>query len=242
MTIPLQEDAPKPVLRCEQWSSYLLLVFIAGFFGAFTFLLRGAVFCNAQTFNFALCASALVAGDFSEFFYYFIPITAYFLGAFLSESAQGTIQKWLPIRWETLLMGIEFGAVLLLGFLPERAPHRISQVTINLIASMQYNTFRETRKVPMSTTFCTNHLRQIGINASHALFRHDREAVRRLEIHLKMVLCFFCGAFTGAFLSLRLLGRAIWVLLLPFAYLFIVFLKEDLHSAKEQTSLRPAGH
>ena len=194
MNVPLQEDAPKPVLRCEQWSSYLLLVFIAGFFGAFTFLLRGAVFCNAQTFNFALCASALAAGDFSEFFYYFIPITAYFLGAFLSESAQGTIQKWLPIRWETLLMGIEFGAVLLLGFLPERAPHRISQVTINLIASMQYNTFRQAEGIPMATTFCTNHIRQVGVGLAKAIRKKDRTALRRGIIHAGMVSAFLLGA------------------------------------------------
>lgn len=139
-------------------------------------------------------------------------------------------------------MLLEMIAVLFLGLLPESAPHRISQVTINLIASMQYNTFRETRKVSMSTTFCTNHLRQIGINASHALFQRDVEAIRRLGIHCKMVGCFFLGALTGAILSQRFLGRAIWILLIPFTYLFVVFLKEDLHSTREQVAINPVGH
>lgn len=235
-------ECENSILRCERWSTYILLIFTAGFYGAYAYLVRGGAFCNAQTFNFVLCASALGHGEWGSFFYYFIPMTAYFFGAFLSESAQEPMKRLLPIRWETLLMLFELIVVLFLGFLPERAPHRIAQVAINLTASMQYNTFRQTRNVSMSTTFCTNHLRQIGINVSHALFHREAEAVRRLTIHCKMVGSFFLGALTGTVLSQRLFGRAVLILLLPLAYLFAVFLWEDLHSTKENLSIKPAGH
>lgn len=229
------------VLWCERWSTYNILIFVAGFYGAYAYLVRGGAFCNAQTFNFVLCASALGNGEWSSFFYYFIPMTAYFFGAFLSEFVQEPIKKLLHIRWETLLMLFELIMVLFLGFLPESAPHRIAQVTINLIASMQYNTFRQTRDVPMSTTFCTNHLRQIGINASHALFHREAEAIRRLGLHFKMVGSFFAGALIGVLLSRWFSGRAILILILPLIYLLVAFLREDLNSTADKLDEKPTG-
>lgn len=237
-----KQECGEILLRCERWSTYILLAMVAGFYGAYALLVRGGAFCNAQTFNFVLCASALGQGNLSEFFYYFIPITAYFLGAFISESVQSPIKVPFAIRWETLLMFLEVIGVLFLGLLPDDAHHRISQVTINLIASMQYNTFRQTRNVPMSTTFCTNHLRQIGISASHALFRREAEARRRLGIHCKMVGSFFIGALIGTILSQWFSGRAVLILLLPLGYLFAAFLREDIHSTAEELVDRPAGH
>mgnify|MGYP001247051105 CR=1 FL=1 len=41
-------------LECERNRVYYTLIAIAGFFGAYTFLLRGKVFCNAQTGNLVL--------------------------------------------------------------------------------------------------------------------------------------------------------------------------------------------
>ena len=48
---------------------------LAGFFGAYTYLLRGNVFCNAQTGNVVLMGMALGAGKWEEGFYYLIPQT-----------------------------------------------------------------------------------------------------------------------------------------------------------------------
>ena len=85
--------------------------------------------------------------------YYLIPISAYIGGAFLSEILPTPVKRHLPMRWETMLIAIEIAAVLFLGLLPESAPVQISQVTINFIASMQYNTFRQSEGVSMATTF-----------------------------------------------------------------------------------------
>lgn len=52
----------------------------AGFFGAYTFLLRGNVFCNAQTGNVVLMGMVLGAKKWSEDLYYLIPISAYLMG------------------------------------------------------------------------------------------------------------------------------------------------------------------
>ena len=88
---------------------------IAGFFGAYTYLLRGNVFCNAQTGNVVLMGMALGAGKWSEGLYYLIPITAYLMGAFISELVPNPIKHRLPVRWDTFLIAVEMLAVICLG-------------------------------------------------------------------------------------------------------------------------------
>lgn len=149
----------KYFLMCERNWIYHFLIVVAGFFGAYTFLLRGNVFCNAQTGNVVLMGIALGSQKWKEALYYLIPISAYLMGAFVSELVPNPLKRHLPIRWDTLLIAIEMLAVLCLGFVPENAPVQISQVTINFIASMQYNTFRQAEGFPMATTFATNHIR-----------------------------------------------------------------------------------
>ena len=46
-------------LECEKRWVFLMLISVAGFYGVFTFLMRGGVFCNAQTGNFVFLAIAI---------------------------------------------------------------------------------------------------------------------------------------------------------------------------------------
>ena len=72
-------------LECERRWVYWCLIAVAGWFGAYTFLLRGGVFCNAQTANIVLFAMAVGKGDMKGALYLLIPISAYFTGAFFSS-------------------------------------------------------------------------------------------------------------------------------------------------------------
>ena len=220
-------------LECEKWRTFVLLMFVGGFFGAFTYSIRGGVFCNAQTANFVLSAIALGNGRWNDFLYYFIPMTAYFLGAFISESAPNYVKGTLHIRWDTLFLLVEMFVVIFLALLPEDAPHRITQVFINLIASMQYNTFRKTQNIPMATTFCTNHLRQVGIAASQALRHRDKNSVQKMLSHCRMLLAFVVGGTTAAVLCRYLQGKALLFTLLPLGYLFVDLFLDDIHSVKD---------
>ena len=151
-------------LTCEKRWIYFALITVAGFWGAYTYLLRGNVFCNAQTGNVVLMGLALGAGKWKEILVLCDPpISAYLMGAFLSELVPNPVKHRLAIRWDTMLILVEILAVLFLGFLPDSAPVQIIQVIINFVASMQYNTFRQAEGVPVATTFATNHIRQIGI-------------------------------------------------------------------------------
>ena len=223
-----QHPAEPHYLTCERNWVYFTLIAVAGFWGAYTYLLRGNVFCNAQTGNVVLMGLALGSAEWAKAGYYLVPISAYILGAFVSE-----------------LMLIEMIAVLGLGFLPETAPEQICQVVINFVASMQYNTFRQAEGVPVATTFATNHIRQIGVGLAKELrHRHsaDKSHRRKLARHCGMLFFFILGAVTGTVFCHLLVGRAIWLTMIPLGIIFLTLLHADRTTEKELVEQKPAGH
>lgn len=232
-------------LMCERkWVFHLLMV-VAGFFGAYTYSIRGNVFCNAQTGNVVLMGLALGNGEWSRALYYLIPISAYLAGAFFSELLPNPVKRTLPLRWDTLLIAFEMLVVLALGLIPESAPVQISQVAINFIASMQYNTFRQAEGVPMATTFATNHIRQIGVSLAKEL-KHRRSGAeadrQKLLLHLEMLAFFLVGAVVGTVLCRLFLGRALWATLLPLGLILARLVYADLVTERDMKDMKPLGH
>ena len=80
-------------LTCEKYYIFELLIFAAGMMGAYTFNLRGGVFCNAQTANVVLMALAFGKGEIAKGVYYLIPISAYIAGAAISEILPRRVRK-----------------------------------------------------------------------------------------------------------------------------------------------------
>ena len=232
-------------LTCERNWVYFTLTAVAGFWGAYTYLLRGNVFCNAQTGNVVLMAMALGSAKWAEALYYLIPLSAHILGAFVSELMPNPVKHHLPVRWDTLLIAIEILAIFLLGLLPESAPVQIAQVGINFIASMQYNTFRQAEGIPVATTFATNHIRQIGVGLAKEL-RHRRTGDKshrpKLARHAEMLFFFASGAVVGTVFCHLLVGRAIWITALPMAVIFGTLLHADLTTERALVERKPSGH
>ena len=229
-------------LVCERRSVFALLTLSAGMMGAYTFNLRGGVFCNAQTANVVLMATAFGAGDWAGGAYYLIPIGAYFLGAFLSEILPSPLRRFGFLRWDTYLVAFECLVLFSIGFIPLTWPDHLVQVLVNFIASMQYNTFRQAEGIPMATTFCTNQLRQVGIGFAKAVRKGDRAALRRALFFLGMLGCFFGGGVLST-LACRLVSvRSIWLNLLPLGIVLIRLVHADLTGERDQLSRKPAGH
>ena len=229
-------------LECERHWVFWLLMFVAGFYGVYTFLLRGGVFCNAQTANFVLFAIELGNKSWYKAAYYFIPMTAYMAGAFVSEAVALRLTKVNFLRWETILVAIEIIFIIALGFVPDSAPYQISQVAINFICSMQYNTFRQAEGIPMATTFCTNQLRQVGVGFAKALRKHDREGLSRALFFLGMLGCFFAGGVLSTLACHLVSAKAIWLNLLPLGIVLVRLVHADLTEEKGLLSQKPAGH
>ena len=231
-------------LECERLIVFLLMMTVGGYFGAFTYVARGGVFCNAQTGNILMMSIALGDGRWRDSLYFVVPLSAYLLGTFLSEILPSQVKRSHLIRWDTLLVLVEIVAVVILGFLPEDAPVQITQIVVNFICSMQFNTFRQAEGIPMATTFCTNHVRQISVDICKAV-RHKEERgfhLGRAGAHIGMLAAFVVGAAVSTLLSKRLLGRAIWFSLIPLGIVLLDLLYADLVKEKGLLGQIPHGH
>ncbi len=229
-------------LLCERKSVFLLLMAVSGMMGAYTFTLRGGAFCNAQTANIVIMSIAFGQGRWKDGLYFLIPITAYFLGSFISEILPSPVKRLGFLRWDTYLIGIEMLTLFGIGFLPLTVPHQIVQVLVNFIASMQYNTFRQAEGIPMATTFCTNHVRQLGIAVAKAFHKKDKAALERGCTHLKMLISFFLGGVVLSFAGKFLLEKAIWLALIPLGIIFAALVHADLTVEHGELDRKPCGH
>ena len=232
----------KKYLVCERRSVFALLTLSAGMMGAYTFNLRGGVFCNAQTANVVLMAIAFGKGNWSGGAYYLIPITAYLAGAFLSELLPSPVRRLGFLRWDTYLVAFEVAVLFLIGFIPLSWPHHVVQVLVNFIASMQYNTFRQAEGIPVATTFCTNQLRQVGIGFAKMVRKGDREALSRALFFLGMLGCFFAGGVASTVCCWLFSAKAIWLNLIPLGIVLVRLIRADLFEEKELLSQKPSGH
>ena len=232
----------KKYLVCERRSVFALLTLSAGMMGAYTFNLRGGVFCNAQTANVVLMAIAFGQGDWMGGGYYLIPITAYLAGAFLSEILPSPVRRFGFLRWDTYLVAFEMLALFSIGLIPLDWPHHLVQVLVSFLASMQYNTFRQAEGIPMATTFCTNQLRQVGVGFAKAVRKGDRQALARGVFFLGMLGCFFAGGVLSTLACSFVGGKAIWLNLLPLGVVLARLAHADLTDEKGLLSRKPSGH
>lgn len=229
-------------LACEHKTIFLLLMLSAGMMGAYTYNVRGGVFCNAQTANIVMMAITLGRGEIAKGLYYLIPMSAYCFGAFVSEALPSPIKRLGLLRWDTYLIAFEMAVLFIIGFVPLSWPHQVVQVAINFIASMQYNTFRQAEGIPMATTFCTNHVRQVGVALAHMVRKHDKKAAERGLVHLEMLLCFFGGGLALTALCLVLPQQAVWLTLTPLGVVLFQLARADLSSEHELLGRKPMGH
>ncbi len=238
----LEEHEKHRYLTCEKKGVFLLLMIAAGMMGAYTYNLRGNVFCNAQTANVVLMAMAFGKGEWRQGLYYVLPITAYVAGAFFSDFLPNPVKKMRLLRWDTFLVGVEIIVLFIVGWIPLTVTDRIVQVMINFICSMQYNTFRQAEGIPMATTFCTNHVRQIGISLSVYVRHRDRSALKRGISHILMLLVFLGGGILLTLCCTFFAEKAIWVALVPLGIDFAILAHADITSERGRLREKPLGH
>ena len=139
---------------------------------------------------------------------------------------------------------IEMLTVVVLAIMPESVPNQVSQIIVNFICSMQYNTFRQAEGISMATTFCTNHIRMFGANLTRVL-RRDRkhpDAGEKTFAHGIMLLAFIVGVLLAVLLCRVLDTCAVWVALIPLGVLFADLLRADLTTEKDKLEVTPHGH
>lgn len=176
------------------------LAFVGGFLEAYTYILRGGVFANAQTGNMALLAINAAQGEMILAAYYMIPIFAFFLGVCVTEFIKQRVTQAQWKSWEHIVVCLEAAALAVIAFLPLETPDAVVNVAVSMICAMQTNTFRKTRGMPYATTMCTGNLRSASAHLFVSLKLRDARAFRNSLRYLFIIASFCAGCFAGTLL------------------------------------------
>lgn len=219
----------KPI-KGQMSESFLLAALLAlagGFLDAYTYLLHGGVFANAQTGNIVLLGLHLAEGRFSRALYYLVPIAAFVLGIVAVELIKRRFRYHPRIHWRQITLAAECIALAFIAFQPAGKWDIVINPTISFLCAMQVETFRKVRGSAFASTMCTGNLR----SATELLFLYrtsgDRELLRKALRYYGVILFFIAGAASGAALCDWLAEKAAFVCcILLAAGFFLMFIKE----------------
>lgn len=208
---------------------FCMLMLIAGFWGGFTYSLKGKVFVNAQTGNLVLLSLGLATWDTALIKNALATFFAYICGIFFSELVSKSVNKISPFVWERLLLLFSLGVTIFLGFVPETTPNEFTNFPIAFTAAMQFNTFEHAHGLGMATPFCTNHVKQTVANFVRFVKTRDKDKKRISLSHLSMITSFVIGATLSIFLGRFFSSRSMWgssILIFITLYFFCKSVKE----------------
>ena len=159
-------------------------------------------------------------GDWKKGFYAFVPLTAYIVGVCMAEFVSGKMNQKNKSLFEEKLLLFEAFVSFAIGLMPSSVPDRVPQVALSFICAMQFTAFRQAEGVNMATTFCTAHVRQLGVNLVKALRDKNENAAVLFRGHAVMLLSFCLGAFMAVFLSHIFSFYCIWLVSALHLFLF----------------------
>ncbi len=216
-------------------SPYVFAMFamIGGFLEAFTFVLHGGVFCNAQSGNVVMLVMNFLRGDFAAGLRYLYSILAYIAGIVLSTLIPARFKR---VNWPFVVTAIEMVVFVGLAFVPETASDWYTYPTVAFLCAVQYNTFTKLRGMALATTFVTNDIRQTVMHLVRGVSEKNREEFKKSGIYAFIILCFAAGAAVG---TVAANGIAEWCilicagLLVPVLALFIADAVRSSRLARE---------
>lgn len=201
-----------------------ILALAGGFLDAYTYLVRGGVFANAQTGNIVLLGVRLMEGDWAGAGHYLVPILAFAAGVLTAELVHARCGRWERLHWRQLTVAAEMILLVAVALLPGWADSG-ANVLVSYVCAVQVQSFRKVAGSAFATTMCTGNLRSAADNLYAGLALHDAPALLRASRYLSVVLVFVLGAVAGAFLTQALAEKAVLLCTLPLLAAFgVMFL------------------
>ena len=139
------------------------LSLLGGFLDAYSYLLKGKVFANAQTGNLVLLFISAANGELHKFLKYIIPIVTFAFGIFISEFLKN---KHYVKNYARMVMVLVYEVLTIaaIGLTGTYFAHDIINSVISFVAALQVANFDKVDGNPIATTMITGNLKSSMIN------------------------------------------------------------------------------
>ncbi|OUN21276.1 hypothetical protein B5G34_11875 [Flavonifractor sp. An82] len=184
----------------ERFRIGALLALTGGLLDAYTYVMRGGVFANAQTGNIVLLGVRMMEGDWSGMAHSFLPIVAFVAGVIAAEFIRERCRRLHEVHWRQVTVGLELAVLVLVSFLPQ-ALNGVANVAVSFVCAVQVESFRKVRGSAFATTMCTGNLRSGTEQFYQFLRTARREHLVRAARYGGIILFFIAGAALGAWCS-----------------------------------------
>lgn len=204
--------------------AFLTVAFLSlsgGLQDAYTYILRGHVFANAQTGNIVLLAQAVMNREPVRIFSYLMPLAFFAAGIAAAE--------WVRLResrlhWRQWVLLAEILILFSVGFMPETI-NPLANGLVSFSCAMQVQAFRKVNGYGFASTMCIGDLRAGMESLFGYAISHNPETLRKAQCYFGVIFLFFAGAALGGWLLPALGQNTIWVscglLFVSFALMFI---------------------
>ena len=172
------------------------LSLVGGFLDAYSYLLKGKVFANAQTGNLVLLFIAAANRELYKSHKYIIPIVMFALGIFISEFFKNTHYVKNYTRMVTVLL-FEVVVLAAIGLTGTYFPHDIINSVISFIAALQVANFDKVDGNPIATTMITGNLKSSMINLAKYCAVKDIQYLYSFFKYLLIIASFGIGVVIG---------------------------------------------
>lgn len=188
-----------------------LLTVVGGFLDAYTYIIRGGVFANAQTGNIVLLGINLSEKRFDRVILYALPILAFVLGVILSETVQHIFKENIKIHWRQIILGVEILILMVVAFIPQGSLNVLANILISFLCAMQVEAFRKVNGNAFATTMCTGNLRT-GTELIFQFFLSKDKIIKNKSFqYFGIILFFIFGAILGTLFTYLFGVKAIFL-------------------------------
>ena len=205
--------------------TFLVLIFITlagGFQDAYSYLMRGKVFANAQTGNIVLLFKNVVDLNFKGAVAYLIPVISFALGVYVAVRFEDAIEKRI-LHWRQYIVAFEIIIMILVSFIPENL-NNLANALLSFSCAMQVYAFKKIYGLSFATTMCIGNLRSATENLSKYHITKNRTYLENSKKYYTVIFIFGMGAALGYissdFFGLKSILLAASLLTISFIILF----------------------
>ncbi len=221
--------------------TYLVAAILAsagGFLDAYSYIVRGHVFANAQTGNIVLLGMNFFEREWLDCAKYLLPIFMFVVGVLLADRMRIKLAD-STLHWRQHIILIEAIVLAAVTYLPVGGGYDlVANTLISFVCSLQVESFRKVHSISFATTMCTGNLRTATEHISLYMTENDSEHLKAAFKLYGIIAFFILGVIIGSLLC-TVLERAglifvIFQLIAVFVLMFIdVEKKEDKAQPQE---------
>ena len=184
------------------------LALSGGFQDAYTYIVRGRVFANAQTGNVVLMSTCLIGRQWMDALGYLFPVLAFVSGVLAADYIRH--HRKGSIRWQQKVLLAEILILLVVGFLPQSL-NMVASALVSFSCAMQIQAFQTLDGNAYASTMCIGNLRSGTASLSKYFRSKDKSDLKRTAEYYGVIVVFAIGAGIGGNLSELFGERMIWV-------------------------------